>query len=151
MNVMGLSNVTDRIEFQKKVVGADGNIKRIDAYIPETMVLIEQKSLGVDLSKPQAGHNGMTPYEQAKMYDNGLPVSEKARWIVTSNFAEIRIYDMDTKRPEETTVIIQIDELIDKLALMDFLIKKEVKELNEELELSIKAGELVGKIYDSFQ
>lgn len=151
MNVMGLSNVTDRIEFQKKVVGADGNIKRIDAYIPETKVLIEQKSLGVDLSKPQAGHNGMTPYEQAKMYDNGLPVSEKARWIVTSNFAEIRIYDMDTKRPEETTVIIQIDELIDKLALMDFLIKKEVKELNEELELSIKAGELVGKIYDSFQ
>jgi len=65
-DVMGVDHVTDRIEFQKKVVGPDGNTKRIDAYIPETHVLIEQKSLNIDLSKPQPGHNNMTPYEQAK-------------------------------------------------------------------------------------
>ena len=68
--VMGVDHVTDRIEFQKKVIGPDGNTKRIDAYIPETRVIIEQKSLNIDLAKPQQGHNGMTPYEQAKMYDN---------------------------------------------------------------------------------
>ena len=85
---MGVDHVTDRIDFQKKVVGPDGNTKRIDAYIPETRVLIEQKSLNIDLSKPQQGHNGMTPYEQAKMYDNSLPVSGKAKWIILSNFAE---------------------------------------------------------------
>ncbi len=66
-NVMGVDNVTGRIEFQKKVVGPDGNTKRIDAYIPETRVLIEQKSLSIDLAKPQQGHDGMTPYQQAKM------------------------------------------------------------------------------------
>lgn len=100
MNVMSVDNVTDRIEFQKKVIGPDGNTKRIDAYIPETRVLIEQKSLNIDLSKPQQGHDGMTPYEQAKMYDNSLPVSEKAKWIILSNFAEIWVYDMDTRKPE---------------------------------------------------
>lgn len=99
-DVMGVDHVTDRIDFQKKVVGPDGNIKRIDAYIPETRVLIEQKSLGIDLSRPQQGHDGMTPYQQAKMYDNSLPVSEKAKWIILSNFAEIWIYDMDTRVPE---------------------------------------------------
>lgn len=44
-NVLGMENVTDRVEFEKKVV-VDGNTKRIDVYIPETHVLIEQKSLG---------------------------------------------------------------------------------------------------------
>ncbi len=47
-NVLGVTNVTDRIEFEKKVIGEDGNKKRIDAYIPETKVLIEQKSHTID-------------------------------------------------------------------------------------------------------
>ena len=92
-NILGVEHVTDRVDFEKKVIGSDGNTKRIDVYIPETHVLIEQKSLGIALDKPQTRHDGMTPYEQAKMYDNGLPFDEKARWIVTSNFAEIWIYD----------------------------------------------------------
>ncbi len=32
-NVLGMENVTDRVEFEKKVV-VDGNTKRIDVYIP---------------------------------------------------------------------------------------------------------------------
>ena len=102
-DVLGADRVTDRLDFEKKVIGADGNTKRIDVYIPETHTLIEQKSLGIALDKPQAGHGGMTPYEQAKMYDNGLPHSEKARWIVTSNFAEIWIYD----KPRLFTVFVR--------------------------------------------
>ena len=48
--VLGVQNATDRIDFQKKVI-VDGNTKKIDAYIPETRVLIEQKSLGIALDK----------------------------------------------------------------------------------------------------
>ena len=44
----------------------------IDGYIAATSVLIEQKSLGIPLDKPQARHGGKTPYEQAKEYDNYL-------------------------------------------------------------------------------
>lgn len=77
-DILGVENVTQRVDFEKKVIGGDGNTKRIDVYIPETHVLIEQKSLGIPLDKPQAGHNGMTPYEQAKMYDNYLPFDERS-------------------------------------------------------------------------
>ena len=147
-DVLGMEHVTDRVDFEKKVLGADGNTKRIDIYIPETHVLIEQKSLGIPLDKPQAGHDGMTPYEQAKMYDNDLPFDEKARWIVISNFAEIWIYDMNQKKPE--LVKIQLTDLQSKYHMLDFLMNKEAKKISEEMELSLKAGELVGKIHDRF-
>ena len=146
-DVMGVDHVTDRIEFQKKVVGPDGNTKRIDAYIPETRVLIEQKSLNIDLSKPQQGHNGMTPYEQAKMYDNSLPVSEKSKWIVLSNFAEIWIYDMDTRVPEPTKITLA--EIPTKYSLFEFLINQKQQKISQEMEISVKAGEFVGLIYDA--
>ena len=42
-----------------------GNLKRINAYIPETKVLIEQKSSEIALDKPQAEHHGGTPYQLA--------------------------------------------------------------------------------------
>ncbi len=149
-NVLGLEDVIDRIEFEKKVVGYDGNMKKIDAYIPETKVLIEQKSLGVSLEKPQAGHGGKTPYEQAKEYADGLPYNEKPRWIVLCDFAEIRIYDMDQKKPWENIITISLMELQTKYPLLSFLYKDDVKKITEEMELSLKAGELIGKIHDRF-
>ena len=45
-----MDNVTERLNFEKKVV-IDGNTKRIDVYIPETRVIIEQKSLGKALDQ----------------------------------------------------------------------------------------------------
>ena len=148
MNVLGVENVTDRVDFEKKVVGPDGNTKRIDVYIPETHVLIEQKSLGIALDKPQSGHGGMTPYEQAKMYDNGLPFGEKARWIVTSNFAEIWIYDMTDRRPEPLKLTLA--ELQSKYHLLSFLVNRAAKQLTDEMQVSLQAGELVGELYDAF-
>ena len=147
-DIFGVERVTDRVDFEKKVVGADGNTKRIDVYIPETRVLIEQKSLGIALDKPQSGHNGMTPYEQAKYYDNGLPFDEKARWIVTSNFAEIWIYDMNARVPEP--VKLTLPEIQSKYHLLDFLVDQSTREINMEMEISIKAGEVVGLLYDAF-
>ncbi len=147
-DVMGIDHVTDRIDFQKKVVGPDGNTKKIDAYIPETKVLIEQKSLGIALDKPQSGHGGMTPYEQAKMYDNSLPHSEKAKWIVLSNFAEIWVYDMDERVPTPEKFL--LDDIPTKFSKFEFLVNSEQKVISKEMEVSVKAGELVGRIYDAF-
>ena len=129
--IFGMDNVTDRVEFEKKVIGSDGNTKRIDVYIPETRVLIEQKSLGIALDKPQAGHNGMTPYEQAKYYDNYLPFSECARWIITSNFKEIWIYDRDAVKPDP--VKITLTDLPAKYHMLDFLVNKEVRKVTDEM------------------
>lgn len=147
-DILGMDHVTTRVQFEKKVKGTDGNTKRIDVYIPETHVLIEQKSLGIALDKPQAGHNGMTPYEQAKYYDNCLSVDEKSAWILTSNFSEIWIYNMHEQQPEPTKITLA--DLQNKYSLLDFLLKKEKKEVSEEIQISIQAGELVGKIHDRF-
>ena len=148
-NVFAQSDVTDRIDFQKKVVGFDGNTKRIDAYIPETNIIIEQKSLGIALDKPQAGHGGMTPYEQAKMYDNGLPRSEKARWIVTSNFEEIWVYDMEKRKPEEVVIKIYLKNLDKEYQLLQFLFDPQVEQIHRELKVSQEAGDRIGKVYDA--
>ena len=75
-NILAVERVTERVDFEKKVIGAYGNTKRIDVYIPKTHVLNEQKSSGIPLSKL---HNGMTPYEQAKYYGNYLPFDQRAR------------------------------------------------------------------------
>lgn len=150
-NILGMENVTDKVDFEKKVI-VDGHTKRIDVYIPETGVLIEQKSLGIDLNKPgvQSGGIELTPYEQAKRYNDNLPVSERARWIVTSNFAFIYVYDMDTKIPEDSLQIIDIQNLQTESYRLDFLIKKEAVNVSKEVEISKDAGRLVGKIFDAF-
>ena len=147
-DVLGVEDVTQRVEFEKKLIGSKGSTERIDVYIPETRVIIEQKTLGIPLDKPQPGHDNKTPYEQAKGYDNYLPFSERARWIVLSNFAEIWIYDLDAKKPEP--VKMTLDELPVKYHILDFLTNKKTKQITEEVELSKAAGELVGKIRDRF-
>lgn len=148
-NVFAQSDVTDRLDFQKKVIGEDGNTKRIDVYIPETNIIIEQKSLGIALDKPQAGHNGMTPYEQAKMYDNGLPRSEKARWIVTSNFEELWVYDMEKRKPEDDVVKIHLNSLDKDYPMLQFLFDPQVEQIRHELKVSQEAGDRIGKVYDA--
>ena len=147
-DILGVERVTERVQFEKKLTGAKGSTERIDVYIPETRVIIEQKSLGIPLDKPQAWHDGKTPYEQAKGYDNYLPYEERARWIVLSNFRDIWIYDRNDRKPEP--VKMTLDELPAKYHLLDFLTNKRTKQVTEEVELSKAAGELVGKIRDRF-
>ena len=148
-NVLGMENVTERVDFEKKVI-VNGRTKRIDAYIPETSVIIEQKSLGIALDQKlhNSGDIDLTPYEQAKRYNDHLPYDERARWIVTSNFSEIWIYDMNVRVPEPLKISLM--ELQNKYPLLDFLVKKEVKKISNEMEVSIKAGDIVGLIYDAF-
>lgn len=153
-DVMGVEDVLDYIQFEKpvKVPEADGktHTRYIDGYIPAVKVLIEQKGSkhSLDEKEPQSGGEMLTPYEQGKRYNDNLPSSEKARWIVTCNFLEIWVYDMDTVVPEPQKI--RLIDLQSKYPLLDFLVKKEVKELSHEMEVSIKAGDIVGKIYDAF-
>lgn len=150
-NVLDIQDATDRIDFQKRVV-VDNTTKRIDAYIPETKVLIEQKSKTKRLDEkiPQGDGESLTPYEQAIRYNQHLPYSEKARWIVTSNFKEIWIYDMEKNDREREPIKIYTDELRDKNKLLNFLIKQDVETITDEVAVSVRAGNIVGEIYDAF-
>lgn len=71
-NVYGVDNATEIVTFEKKMDFKDGTDKDqhgfIDAYIPGSKVVIEQKGLDVDLRKRQKQSDGrmLTPYQQAK-------------------------------------------------------------------------------------
>lgn len=120
----------------------------IDAFLPDTKVIIEQKSLSESLSQEKSQSDGstLTPYEQAQRYGSSLPYSMRPRWIVVCNFAQFLIYDMETLA-EPTKIL--LDELPEKFHALDFLVDKSKNKLRIELELSLKAGEIVGKLYDA--
>lgn len=146
--VLGFDNVTQRLQFEKQVEIGEKDTNYIDVYIPETKVIIEQKSLKIDLDKKQPLHNNKTPYEQAFEYNTHLTADQKANWIITSNFREIRIYDMNKSERERKPIIYTLDELQTKYSAFEFLFNKEVKTISKEMEVSMQAGELVGKLYD---
>ena len=152
-DVLGAEDVTEYIRFEKpvKLPEGDGRVhtRYIDGYIPEVKVLIEQKGSkhALDEREPQSGGELLTPYEQAKRYNDNLPYEEKARWIVTCNFRHIWIYDMNAPVPEPTKI--ELDELQSRYTQLDFLIKRDVRQLTHEMEVSIKAGDIVGLIYDA--
>jgi len=146
-NVLGIEDVLHKIEFEKRVV-VDGQTKYIDVYIPETRVLIEQKSIEKDLDRkmPQSDGSMRTPFEQGRNYAQWMIPNETPLWIVTCNFKSFEIHDMN--KPNEPAVIILLEEVRNKLPLFDFMFQKEVKELSREMEISVKAGEIVGILYD---
>ena len=144
-DVLRMEDVMSRISFQSPVQLKD-TTKFLDAWIPETRVLIEHKARGVKLDAPQSGHGGKTPFEQALDYNIARPYSEKARWIVTCNFSEIWVYDMD--HPLEDPQKILLSNLPKEISRLGFLVDTSVKTVREkEMDISIKAGRIVGDVY----
>ena len=145
-DVLGVADVEQHITYQVPVP-MKGTTKFLDAWIPETRVLIEHKSRGVNLDAPQSGHEGLTPYEQAVEYDNARPFDEKARWIVTCNFDEFRIYDR--AKPLAPSLALKLCNLPKEAYRLAFLVNPKEKAIDRELEISVQAGRIVGEIYDA--
>ena len=126
------------------------HISFIDAFFPDTKVIVEQKSLTEELEqeKQQSDGSALTPYEQAQRYGNGLPYSMRPRWIIACNFKEFLIYDMETLAAPTK---ILLAELPDKFRAFDFLVDSNQDKIKLELELSLKAGVIVGKLYDALR
>ena len=121
----------------------------IDARIPRTRVLIEQKSADKDLRKaaPQSDGTLLTPFLQAKRYADWLPNSERPRYIVVCNFREFLIYNMETPQAEPESVLLK--DLAKEHYRLAFLVKEEADHLSRELEVSMRAGEIIGQIHDA--
>ena len=147
-DLFGIDKPENFVSFEVPVQLA--HTKFIDAYFPDSKVIVEQKNFGVDLEKEitQSDGSKLTPHEQAKRYITGLPLSMHPRWIVTCNFAEFLIYDMETLAPPTK---IFLSELPEKFHALDFLVDETQNKIRVELELSLKAGEIVGKLYDALR
>ena len=147
-DVFGVSNVAQFIEFEDQV--HLDHTSFIDGYIPSTKVLIEQKGLGKDLNKAIKQSDGslLTPFQQAKRYITELPLSRHPRWVITCNFAEFYIYDME--RPGGEPEKIKLADLEKEYYRLSFLTETGSEHIQKEMEISIKAGEVVGLLYDAF-
>lgn len=146
-NVYGVPNPTEWVEFEDKVQLDSTSF--IDVMIPATHVMIEQKSLGKDLRKPIRQSDGtmLTPFQQAQRYSAALPYSQRPRWIVTCNFAEIDVYDMEN--PNSEPQHIALINLGDDYYRLQFLVDTGSVHINKEMEVSMQAGEIVGRMYDA--
>ena len=145
--VFGIEKPEQFITFEEQV--HLDNTSFIDGMISSTHVMIEQKSLGKDLNKKiqQSDGSFLTPFQQAQRYSASLPYSQRPRWIITCNFESFCVYDMEhpTGEPE----IILLKNLEREYYRLNFLVNSKDENLAKEMEVSIKAGEIVGKLYDA--
>ena len=137
-DVMEISEPEKMIKFEESIPNGF-----IDALIEDTKVLIEQKSSTVKLDAEV--------FQQAKKYNDTLEYSRKVRWIVTCNFKEFLIYDMNKRKPEIEPLKILLTELPEKYQLFEFLIDRNKLKLRTEEEISFAAGKVVDKLYETLK
>jgi len=147
-DVLGVKHPEQFISFEEQV--HLDHTSFIDGHISATKVLVEQKSVDKDLNKAIKQSDGslLTPFAQAKRYITELPLSQHPRWVVTCNFKEFYVYDME--RPGGDPEIIKLEDLPKEYYRLEFLVKTGDEHLAKEMEVSIAAGDIVGKIYDAF-
>ena len=147
-NVFGIETPTDGfITFEEHRMVDSSNF--IDGRIPSTRVLIEQKSLDKDLRKGIRQSDGslLNPFLQARRYVLSLPVSEHPRWIVTCNFSEFLVYDMEQPNGEPEQIL--LENLGKEYYRLQFLVDTKNDHLSKEMEVSTKASEIISQIYEA--
>ena len=121
----------------------------VDARIPATKVMIEQKSLGKHLGEgiKQSDGSVLNPFQQAKRYADTLPNSQRPRWIVTCNFAEFWVYDLEHPNDDPQKILLaNLEKEYDRLR---FLVEQGNDHIKQEMKVSVEAGRLVALIYDA--
>ena len=146
-DVLGVKQPEKLIEFEKPV--RLDHTSFIDGHIPSTHVLIEQKSAKKDLRQPIRQSNGqmLTPFQQVKRYAMELRRSEHPRWVVTCNFRQFLVYDME--KPQDEPEEILLENLPDEYWRLRFLVDDADSHVQREKEASLQAGEIVARLYDA--
>lgn len=147
-DVLGVEHPEQFISFEEQV--HLDHTSFIDGMIPATHVMIEQKSANKDLNAAikQSDGSMLNPFQQAKRYSSELPYSDRPRYIVTCNFREFYIYDME--KPQGEPEILLLKDLPKEYYRLQFLVNTENADIKREVDISKQAGELIGEIYDAF-
>lgn len=146
-DVLGVAEPEKFILFEERV--KLDHTSFIDGHIPSTHVLIEQKKKGLNLRSPIRQSDGtlLNPFQQAQRYSAALPYSQRPRWIITCNFEEFLIYDMEKPTGEPESILLK--DFAKEYYRLQFLVEEKSELLHREEKVSIQAGELVGKLYDA--
>ena len=148
-NVLWVENPVQFIEFEDHVKIDKANWF-IDAFIPTTKVLIEQKWKDRNLREAIKQSDGslLNPFQQAKRYSAELPYDKRPRWIITCNFQSFLVYDMNNPNSEPEEILLK--NLVKEYYRLSFIVDTKAEHIKKEEEMSFMAGELIWKIYDAF-
>nr|WP_295027728.1 type IIL restriction-modification enzyme MmeI [uncultured Mobiluncus sp.] len=146
-DVLGYERM-DSVLFEHRVAGGGF----IDVWIRDASVMVEQKSLRVDLDAPEMRQGVLkTPLSQVWDYAEDLPLAEQPRFLVTCNFGEFRVYDRTrggrSVLESAPTFAFSLAELGEHPEYLGFITDPLNSRLEKEKEVSSQAGELVGRIY----
>ncbi len=135
-NVFGIS--------RKRVSTFEHRVKKLDdknGYIDllwKGTILVEMKSLGKNLDKA---------YQQAIDYTYGLKQHELPKYILISDFDNLRLYDLE----EDKTMEFKINDLVNHVQHFGFILGYQKKVYKEQDPANIKAAELMGKLHDRLE
>lgn len=129
---------------RRRVAGFEINVKKdggkqgfIDLLWKGT-ILIEFKSRGKDLDKA---------HKQAKDYFPGLKDNELPKYILVSDFARFRLYDIE----EDKTIEFKLKDFVNNVQHFGFIAGYQKKIFHEQDPANIKAAELMGKLHDRLE
>jgi len=121
--------------FEYRVKKADGAQGFIDVFWPGVL-LAEHKTRGRNLDKA---------YDQALEYLDGLKDGELPRYIIVSDFARMRVYDLEVKDEFE----FPLSDFSKHIERFGFISGYEVQKYEEEEQASIKAAELMAEFHNA--
>jgi len=106
----------------------------IDLFWRGTLIA-EHKSLGKDLD---------SAYKQALEYFEGLAERDLPRYVIVSDFARIRLYDLETDSRTE----LPLKDLYKHIKLFGFIAGYTTQRIEAQDPVNIKAAERMGKLHD---
>lgn len=109
----------------------------IDLFWPGTLI-VEHKSKGRDLDKAHG---------QVLDYFHGIADKQLPQYILVSDFARFRLYDLDSDTIHEFT----IDKFLDHIGLFGFVAGYEKRTFREQDPVNIEAAALMGKLHDKLK
>ena len=138
-NAYGVSGQVQSKAFEHRLKD-DKSQKYVDAFIPK-LVMIEQKSRGLDLNKA---------YNQVSKYYERLSVADKPRYIVLSNFDELWLFDIENPLNIKEYKC-PLADLPKNAEWLDFLAPNAaMAEIVEENPINRQATEMVAKLHQAF-
>lgn len=123
--------------FEEPVKKLSGNQGFIDLFWKGTL-LVEHKSKNKNLEKA---------YTQATDYFPGIKEHELPKYILVSDFAKIKLYNLD----EGTDHEFPVSQLYKNVKLFGFIAGYQKRTFKEEDPVNIKAAELMGKLHDQLE
>lgn len=124
--------------FETPVKKDDGKGGFID-LLWKGILLVEHKSRGKDLDRA---------YKQATDYFSGLKDRDLPRYVLVSDFARFRLYDLDG---EEEPVEFPLKDLHKQVRRFGFIAGYQVRAFKDQDPANIKAAERMGKLHDALK